>query len=411
MTETSRSARDQSRRRFLRYLAASPLAASGFQAALAQANPNAPVNAINQTIGPVNVFDFEALAEQAIPPAHFGYLQTGVLDDKQVRVNREGFDKFGIRVRRLVNPADVDLSVSVFGTDYATPIFFSPIGAAGAFHPEGELAVSRAARSKDTLQMLSTVATRSIEDVIEARGGPAWFQLYTTGSEEVASQITRRAEDAGASAIVLTVDLLGGGHRRETAARYTAMDDRDCFACHDSRLGFAGTVARRPNLSGIDPALAGGLGSTWVNWDYVGRLRDQVQGRLILKGIVTAEDAELALEYGVDGIIISNHGGRAEESLISTIEQVPEIAAVVNGRMPIIVDSGFRRGTDVFKALAMGATAVGIGRPHCWGLGAMGQEGVEQVVDILNAELRTTMRQAGCASIAEITDAYVRRLT
>ncbi len=409
---TDHHQRAESRRRFLQWLAGSAAAGPLAGAAFAQDGPpSTPVNAVSQTIGPINVFDFEALAAQSLPPAHFGYLQTGVLDDMQVRANRAGFEKLGIRPRRLVNPSTVDMSVTLFGQTYATPIQLCPIGAQGAFHPEGEVAAARAAKSKNTLQILSTVASSSIEDVIAARGAPAWYQLYTTSSPAVSAQLVARAEDAGATAVVLTTDLLGGGMRRETAARYAALDERDCTVCHDRAAGFADYVKRRPMFSEVDPEAAGGLGATWVTWDYVAELRDLVRGKLILKGIVTAEDAEMAVGYGVDAIIVSNHGGRSEESGLSTIEALAEIAPVVSGRVPIILDSGIRRGPDIFKAIALGATAVGIGRPACWGLAAMGEEGVASVLDILNVELAQIMRQAGTASLAEITGDYVRRLT
>jgi (S)-2-hydroxy-acid oxidase len=411
MTDIDETPRARDRRSFLRWLAAGAAAAPLSLAASAQtAAPNTPVNATSQTAGPINVFNFEALAAEALPPAHFGYLQTGVLDDAQVQANRDGFAKFGIIPRRLVNPSTIDMSVDLFGEDFASPLILAPIGAQGAFHPAGEHGAALAAKSKDILQILSTVASYSIEDVIEARGRTAWFQLYTTSNKDVSNQLVRRAEDAGAAAIVLTTDLLGGGMRRETSARYAAMDTRDCTQCHQRQDGFADTIRRRPMFAGIDPDVAGGLGATWVTWDYVAELRDQVRGKLILKGVLAPEDAEMALAYGVDGIVISNHGGRSEESGISTIEALADIAPVVNRRMPLILDSGIRRGPDIFKAIALGATAVGIGRPPCWGLAAMGQEGVEAVVDILNVELAQIMRQAGTASLAEITGDYVRRI-
>lgn len=410
MTDTPATAREKSRRRFLAWLAAGAAAGPLGSSAFAQAE-RPPVNATQQTAGPLNVFDYEALAAERVPPAHWGYLQTGVLDDMQVRANRTGFEKFGIRPRRLVNPPTVDMSVDLFGTRYASPITLAPIGAQGAFHPEGEAGAAKAAKSKDILQILSTVSSRSIEEVIELREGPAWFQLYTTGSKEVANSLVARAEAAGSSAIVLTTDLLGGGMRRETAARLAAQDTRDCTVCHDRAAGFAETVRKRPNLSEIDPAAAGGLGAAWVTWDYVAELRDLVTGKLILKGIVTAEDAEMALGYGVDGIVVSNHGGRSEESGISTIEALAEIAPVVGGRIPIVMDSGVRRGPDIFKAIALGATAVSIGRPACWGLAADGQAGVEAVIEILNQELGQIMRQAGTASLAEVAAGdYVRKI-
>jgi (S)-2-hydroxy-acid oxidase len=367
----------------------------------------------------LDVMEFEPAARKALPPAHFGYLATGVDDDGTVRANREGYSRIQIRARRLVDVENVDMSVSLFGTKWNTPIVLSPVSGQKAFHPEGEVAVARAARAKGHLMMLSTVGTSSIEDVTAARGAPVWQQLYPTNVWEVGRAIVKRAEAAGAPAIVLTVDLQEGSNR-ETLFRAQRLDKRECSACHQSAYtgdargrprggsgGFAQYAARKPMFDGLDLSKVTAAHPANMNWDFVKRLRDAVTVKLLIKGIVTREDAQLAVVHGVEGLIVSNHGGRSEETLRPTIESLPEVIEGVAGRIPVIVDGGVRRGTDIFKALALGASAVGIGRPQAWGLAAFGQAGVEAVLEILRRELRTIMRQAGTTSIAGISRAYV----
>jgi 4-hydroxymandelate oxidase len=366
-----------------------------------------------------DVMDFEAAARKALPPAHFGYLATGVDDDGTVRANREGYSRLQIRSRRLVDVENIDMSVRLFGTTWSSPIVSCPVGSEKAFHPEGEVAVARAARTKDHLQILSTVTTSSIEDVTAAREAPVWQQLYPTNVWEVGRSIVKRAEKAGSPAIVLTVDLQEGSNR-ETLFRAQAVDKRECSACHSSAYsgaargkpkagsgGFAQYAARKPMFNGLDLSGVTALHPTTMDWEFVKRLRDTVTVKLLIKGIVTREDAQIAVEHGVDGLVVSNHGGRAEESLRPTIESLPEVIEGVAGKIPVIVDGGVRRGTDIFKALALGATAVGIGRPQAWGLAAFGQPGVEAVLEMLRRELRTIMRQAGTTSVDKITRSYL----
>ncbi len=367
----------------------------------------------------LEVMDFEPAARKALPPAHFGYLATGVDDDGTVRANREGYSRIQIRARRLVDVENIDMSVSLFGTKWNTPIVLSPVSAQKAFHPEGEVAVARAARAKGHLMMLSTAATSSIEDVTAACGIPVWQQLYPTNVWEVGRAIVKRAEAAGSPAIVLTVDLQEGSNR-ETLFRAQAVDKRECSVCHKSSYtgyargrpkagtgGFAQYAARKPMFDGLDLSKVTATHPLDMNWEYVKRLRDTVKVKLVIKGIVTREDVQLAAEHGVDGLMVSNHGGRAEETLRPTIECLSEVVEGVAGRIPVIVDGGVRRGTDIFKALALGATAVGMGRPHSWGLAAFGQPGVEAVLEILRRELRTIMRQAGTTSIDKINRNYL----
>ena len=398
------------RRRFLRFLAGTPLVLSGsawrgVRRATAETPGEIPRSPVVTSPGEaINVFDFEAAAREKLPAAHFGYLATGVDDDATLRANREGFSKFQIRPRRLVDVATVDASVELFGQTWRSPIVLAPAGSQKAFHSDGEIAVARAAGAKGHLQILSTGATTSVEAVRTAHGGPIWFQLYPTDTWRITHALVKRAEAAGCPVLVLTVDL-PAGRNTETERRFTRRDTRPCASCHQP--GLQGFVRRKPMFDGLELAGVGFL-SPRLTWDAVRRLKDTTRMKLVLKGIETGEDAELCVRHGVDGIIVSNHGGRAEESGRSTVECLPEVVNAVQGRMPVLVDSGFRRGTDVFKALALGAKAICIGRPYLWGLAAFGQPGVERVLDILNWEFELTMRHAGVTSLAKLDRSFVQ---
>jgi 4-hydroxymandelate oxidase len=403
-----------SRRRLLQFLAASPLL--GGAQALAQELQRLPdpmvwgPRTLDRLIGApreaLDVFDFEAVARKNLPPAHFGYLASGVDDDLALRVNREGFQKFQLRPRRLVDVGTLDTRMELFGETYGSPIVVAPTASNRAFHDDGELAVARAAKVGNHLGMLSTVATTSIEDAIEARGWPVWFQLYPTDKWEVAEAMARRAEKAGAGTIVVTVDVVAR-QNFETLARMSRTDTRDCGSCHG--FGLKAFVQRKPSFDGLDITGVNSTGHATLTWSYVKRLRDTVKARLLVKGLMTAEDATLAIAAGFDGIVVSNHGGRVEDGGRSTIEALPEILEAVGGKLPVLVDSGFRRGTDIAKALAMGARGVCIGRPYLWGLGAFGQPGVERVLGLLQTELRAAMMQLGAPSLKDLVPAMVRR--
>jgi isopentenyl diphosphate isomerase/L-lactate dehydrogenase-like FMN-dependent dehydrogenase len=420
-----------SRRRFVRFLAASPLflsAGIGYPALRRLLSGHArDEQEIFDLIGDVtaqyplienasqafNVFDFEPVAKKNLPPAHWGYLATGTDDDGTIRANREGFEHWALRVRRLVDTSKLDTSLSLFGNTYDTPIVINPVGSQRAFHPLGEVATARAARAKNHLMVLSTVATTSIEKAIEERGGPVCFQLYHRQDWNQTRQMVKRAEAAGAPAVVFTVDLLGGSNR-ETMRREALNDTRQCIACHKMGQPLPGVSAnvddrdnsRKPMLAEFAPGTPVPEVGT-PTWDFVRRLRDSTTMKVFLKGIVTREDAELAVRNGVNGMFVSNHGGRAENSLRATINTLPEVVQGVRHRATVICDGGFRRGTDIFKGLALGATAIGIGRPYIWGLASFGQEGIEAVLAILRKELEMTMRQAGTTSLAAITPSYV----
>ena len=392
------------RRAFLKFVAGSPLLAlvPGLAHAFQQGD-------LEQAAHALYIFDLEAAAQKVTPPAHWGYLMSGVDGETTLRANREAFNRYQLKARRFVDVSRIDMSVDLFGTRYNSPVLMSPIGSAGAFHPDGEVAAARAAQAKNQLLVVSTQASKSIEDVAKARGGPVWFQLYTTSDFAITTKLVQRAEAAGCTAVAVTIDT-PAGRNTVTSTRLGRQDTRNCGACHGDATGNrinprAGRGAT-PKPAFADINMQGvGLTSPSLTWDFVKRLKDVTKMKVVLKGLEAGEDAALAVQAGADGVIISNHGGRATETGRGTIESVAEVAQAVGGRIPVLVDGGVRRGTDVFKALALGATAVGIGRPYIWGLAAFGQPGVERVLDIINNELRLAMVGCGTRAPKEITSA------
>lgn len=390
------------RRAFLSFLAASPviLAASRVsgQPVVDLSDIYAP-QILARAQDAINVFDFRETAKHVFQPGHYTRMMMGADNGETVRANREGFSKIQLRMRRLINTQDIDSSVELFGETYPVPIFIAPCGGQKAFHEEGEVAVARAARSRGVGQFLSNVASTAIEEVSAARGAPVLFQLYPDLEWSVTEAVIRRAERAGSRVMAVTVDHPASN--REAIQRFRRDSNAECQMCHSEE---AGNSAGPPMFDGL---VRSGARRTFLDWDYIDRIRDATSMHLMLKGIVTGGDAELAIEHGIEGIIVSNHGGRAENSLRGTIESLPEVVAAVQGRIPVLIDSGFRRGTDIFKALALGADAIAIGRPYLWGLGTFGQEGVETVLDILAREFVVVMRQAGTVNLGQIDRRYI----
>jgi isopentenyl diphosphate isomerase/L-lactate dehydrogenase-like FMN-dependent dehydrogenase len=435
MTQPTRNEADISRRRiiarrqFLRFLAGSPLltaAAAGTAGLLAASSHQVFAQSYDvlrgsrRALGPdgiitaptdaLDVFEFEPAAKKAMlsqgAPAHWGYLESGVEADVTRDANHTAYAQYNIRVRRLIDARKVDTSVKIFGETWGSPIFCCPVSSLGAYNSEAGVAVARAAGKRNQQVMLSTVDNASIVDVNKAHGSPAWFMLYPTDDWNVTKALVQRAEAAGSPAIVLTVDRQGG-RNTETLFRARRQDERDCTGCHTP--GFKNEVSRKANFFGIDVSKVTNLYGTGMTWEYVDRLREIVKGKLVLKGIMTGEDAKEAMRHGVDGIQVSNHGGRAEESGQATIGVLVDVVDAVNGRVPVLVDGGVRRGTDVLKALGLGASAVGIGRPYVWGLASFGQAGVDRVLQILDDEFITIMRQVGALNINQITRDNVTR--
>jgi 4-hydroxymandelate oxidase len=397
------------RREFLKFLAASPYVAAlggvtAFlrQSGLAQTSP-AAAEVIASPVEALNVFDFEEAAHRKVRNSHWAFMVSGVDDDATLRANREGYQHIQLRPRRLRDATKVDMRVELFGTVYNSPIFLCPTSAHKAFSPDGEEGVARAAKARGTLQFLSSASSTGVEDVNKALGRPVWQQIYAPSAWNACEKLLRRVEAAGCTVIALTVDNTTG-RNSETYRRTRPKDIKPCAACH---VGEPFTdIHENPMYDGIDMT-----GLTNVNpamdWDFADRIRKFWKGKFLIKGIDTREDARLAIEHGLDGILVSNHGGRATETSRATIEALPEVVAEVNGRIPVFVDGGIRRGTDAFKALALGAKAVGIGRPYLWGLGAFGQAGVDRVIEILQGELKLAMGNCGTQTVAEINRAYV----
>ncbi|HTR00270.1 MAG TPA: alpha-hydroxy acid oxidase [Candidatus Acidoferrum sp.] len=392
MTPSNASAR----RRFLQFLAASPLLTT-YEAFAAEVE-----HALGETLKDpkevLNVFEMRQLASEKIPPSHWGYLNSGVDSDGTLHFNQLGYTRFQIRPRRLLTDvSQIDTKINFLGAVANSPIVMSPVGSCAAFHHDGETGVAKASAAKDSHMIISTQASHSVEDVIKARNGKSlWFQLYSTNVWDNTVKMLKRAEAAGCTTVCFTIDL-PGGRNTETQELFTRKDTRICEDCH-----YEGKT--KPMFEGLARS---GLVDPKLTWDVIKRMKDVTKMHVMVKGLEVAEDAELALKAGVDGIIVSNHGGRATDTGRGTIEDLPEVVKAVNGKVPVMVDGGIRRGTDVFKAIALGASAVGIGRPYCWGLGAFGQAGVERVIDILNREFAICMRGSGTPTLKSITGNFV----
>lgn len=408
--------RAQCRREFLKFIAGSPVIASlgGVAAFLSEGRIDAqeqtapsPQSAASSDVitdpsQALDVFDFEEPAHRRILPGHWAHLVGGVDGDATVRANREGYNQFYLRPRRLRDVRKVSMETTIFGTTYASPVFTCPTGAQrNVWLPDGELSVSRAAKARNVMQMLGSTASESVEDCCAALGRPVVQQIYAPAAFSNCEILLKRLEAAGVTTIVLTVDA-AGGRNAETEDRLRPKDVSSCSQCHQGPNGGNAHIMDR----GFDPKAP----AIPFDWNYVDKMRQAWKGKFGLKGILTVEDASLCLQHGIDFIHVSNHGGRATETFRSTIATLPEIVKEVNGRVPVFLDGGVRRGTDVFKALALGATAVGMGRPVLWGLGAFGQPGVDKVLEIIHHEFRITMGSNGCTKVADINSEYVGRL-
>ena len=350
----------------------------------------------------VNVWDMEMTTHANNLAEHWAYLHLGV-DDFETRVaNREGFNRLMLRPRRLgQDTGTLDTSIELFGKRFGSPLFTCPVAALRAFHTQGEVGAARAAGARGVLTIQSHESSQSYEEIAEAWGEPHWFQLYIRPDWNVVKRSIDRVEAAGCEVLVWTVDLLGGSNR-ELARRSAGTEGTSaafCQNCHNHQADY-----QRPMRRGLE----GPAGPRpEQDWDYLKRLKDYTSMKVLVKGIVTREEAELAVEYGADGVYVSNHGGRGVNMLRGTIDALPEVVAGVAGRVPVLIDSGVRRGADIFKALALGADAVGIGRPYVWGLGAFGDEGVDKVLEIILDEFQMVMRQTRTTAIDQIGSKFV----
>jgi len=389
------------RREFFQFLAASTVLTPSVRAWAQQLAVSHEPFVLMSAKDALQVMDFEEAARRVLSPAHWGYMASGVDDDLTLKANVEAFTHIRLKPRRLVDVSKPDLSTDVFGVRWETPLFICPVGGQRAFHPQGEMATAAAAKAKRHTMILSNVTTYAVEDVAKTLGTPPWQQLFLSHKWAATEKMVKRIEDAGCPVLVWTVDLLAG-RNTPTMTRFARQDTRNCVACHP---GGAGTPIFRPMYDGLDGRF-NPPDATWATFD---RLKKLTRMKVLLKGIDSAEDAQLAVQHGVDGLVVSNHGGRAAETLRATIDCLPEVVEAVRGRVPVFLDGGVRHGTDIYKALASGARGVGIGRPYIWGLSAFAQDGVQRVVEILRAELTLTMKQMGTPTIKDISAARVAR--
>jgi isopentenyl diphosphate isomerase/L-lactate dehydrogenase-like FMN-dependent dehydrogenase len=339
---------------------------------------------------PINIFEYELLAQERMNPVHWDFYANGSDDEVTLHANRADFGRIRLRPRVLVDVSQCSTSTTVLGQPLRMPILIAPTSLHCLAHPDGECATARGAGAAGSLMIASTKSTRSLEEISQVAAGPLWFQLYVYQSLAIAAGLVRRAEAAGYRAIVLTVDVPVLG-RRERSKRHNLPLPVPPMA----EANFVGlAVDSQDRIS--------------VTWETVTWLRSITSLPILLKGILTAEDALLALEHGVAGIIVSNHGGRQLDGAVTSIEALPEIVTAVAGRCEVYLDGGIRRGTDILKALALGAHAVLIGRPALWGLAVNGAEGVEQVLEILHTELEQAMKLSGYPTLASINPSLVK---
>ena len=339
---------------------------------------------------PVNVMDYEALAQAHMDSAAWDYYQGGSDDEVTLRANRSAFERIRLRPRMLVDVSTIDMGTTVLGTAVSMPILAAPTGFHGLAHPQGECLTVQGVGQANTLMTVSTVSTRSLEEIAHVASGPLWFQLYVRHNLEASEALVRRAQAAGYLAIVLTVDTPVLGRRERNERNDFTMPS------HARSTNFS-DVPKERILEVLIP--------TWKTVDWLHSLTSLP---ILLKGILTAEDALLALEHGIAGIVVSNHGGRQLDGVQASIEALPEVVEAVAGRCEVFLDGGIRRGTDVLKALALGARAVLVGRPILWGLAANGQEGVRHVLELLRAELKLAMQLAGRPTLASIDRTLVK---
>ena len=356
---------------------------------------------------PISMAALQERAREVLSPEAFGYVAGGAGAERTMHANLEAFERWKIVPRMLRDVSVRHLNVSVLGTPMAAPLMLAPVGVQSIIHPEAELAAARAAAAHGVPFILSTAASRSIEQVAEAMGqGSRWYQLYWPNDRELATSFVSRAERAGYEAIVVTLDTwLLGWRPRDLQCAYLPFLKGEGVANYFSDPVFRAALARTPEE---DPAAAIGhwayqFANPSVTWDDLGWLREQTRLPIVLKGIQHADDAHRALDAGVDGLIVSNHGGRQVDGAIGALDALPSVRAAVGGELPVLFDSGVRTGADVFKALSLGADAVCLGRPFVWGLAAGGQAGVEHVLRCLLAEFDLTLSLSGYANVGEVS--------
>jgi L-lactate dehydrogenase (FMN-dependent) and related alpha-hydroxy acid dehydrogenases len=356
----------------------------------------------------MSLLELEQLAERNLAKSAFDYYASGAGDEITLAENRSAFGKLRLRPKVLVDVRNRDMSVELFGMKHSMPILVAPTAFQRLAHPDGELATACAAEKLATTMVVSTLATASVAEIRENSKANLWFQLYVLKDREITRELLERAVEAQCTAIVVTVDAPVIGRRER--------DMRNRFQL-PSNLSISNLVGLGKNLSSLpDTAAESGLAAyfhslydTSLTWKDIEWLRKTSPLPVIVKGVLRGDDAKLAVDSGVDGIVVSNHGGRQLDTAVATIDALPEVAEAVDGKVPILLDGGIRRGTDIVKAIALGATAVLVGRPILWGLSYQGEAGVTRVLENLKMELDNAMALIGAPNLGSITPDFIVR--
>jgi 4-hydroxymandelate oxidase len=353
---------------------------------------------------PIRIADFEALARARMEPSAFDYYAGGAEDERTLADNCDAFARLTLRPRVLEGADRVETAVEVLGTRLPFPVALAPTGFNRLGHAEGETAAARGAGAIGALMCASTMASTSLEDIASAATGPLWFQLYVYRDREITRDLVQRAEAAGYRAIVLTVDTPVLGRReRDIRNRFTLLPG--VTVSNLERYARAAAPSGAWSLTEfIHRQIDASLDWTSVDW-----LQSITRLPIAIKGLLHRDDGRLAIEHGAKAIVVSNHGGRQLDGAIATIDALPDMVDVANSRVPVLLDGGVRRGTDVLKALALGAAAVFIGRPYLWGLAADGESGVRRVLEMIRAELELAMALSGCRDATNVPRDLVRR--
>jgi L-lactate dehydrogenase (cytochrome) len=373
----------------------------------------------------INIEDLRVAARRRLPRSVFDYIDGGADAEITLRENCRAYEDISFRPRCAVETPAPDLRTDVLGTPLALPLIFAPVGSSRMFWPRGEEVAAAVAGSAGTIYSLSTLSGCRLEDVKKSTPGPAWYQLYLCGGREVASATVQRAKDVGYSALILTIDTPVAGMRErdlrngakelltrrpwpmlpyawQFVSRPRWLVD---FFADGGLMSFPNVMLPDGPMPYADVGLA--LEQSTVTWKDLGWIRDLWKGPIIIKGIHTGEDARRAVDEGASAIVVSNHGGRQLDGVPATIRVLPEVVAAVGGRTEVLLDGGIRRGSDIVKALCLGARAVLVGRAYAYGLAAAGGPGVTRAIEILKADLIRTMKLLGCQSLEELDRSYV----
>jgi isopentenyl diphosphate isomerase/L-lactate dehydrogenase-like FMN-dependent dehydrogenase len=374
----------------------------------------------------VNIEDLRRLAQRRLPAAVFDYLDGGAEDEITLRGNCRAFDTLAFRPRNAMAVPHCDLRAKVLGSDLSFPALLAPVGYSRLMHPDGELAAARAAGAAGTAYILSTISGHKLEAVRASSSGPVWYQLYLLGGRAAAEAALERARVVGFSVLAVTIDTGTAGMRERDVRNGTAelmsgnlgamLPFLPQFLSHPGWLAsflLDGGIHKLPNviIPGHGPMalinVAAALAESVVTWEDFQWLRAVWPGPIVVKGVLTGDDARRAVDIGAAGVIVSNHGGRQLDGVAATLRALPEIVKAVDGRIEVLMDGGVRRGSDIVKALCLGARAVLVGRAYAYGLGAAGEAGVSRALAILRADLERTMKLLGCASLADLNRSYV----